>query len=129
MGIINFDDNEFFREKSIVTCFNPLNANSTKKSNTLKQFVSKSRWIVWVYLIILLQRLSQLNYCVFRKTPDEVFENFDFEKLNLWKLFSSQRSLTFIDPLRPSVPFCVNRFQFSKNPAKHWKTLGKGVDG
>ena len=34
--------------------FNPLNANPTKWSNTLKQFVSNSQWIVWVCLTILL---------------------------------------------------------------------------
>ena len=33
--------------------FNPLGANPTKWSNTLKQFVSNSRRIVWVCLIIL----------------------------------------------------------------------------
>ena len=32
--------------------FNPLWANTTKWSNTLKQFVSKSRWINWVCLTI-----------------------------------------------------------------------------
>ena len=41
----------------IVRCqiqhLNPLSANPTKWSNTLKQFVSKSRRIIWVYLTIL----------------------------------------------------------------------------
>ena len=32
---------------------NPLSANPTKWSNTLKQFVGESRWIVWVCLTIL----------------------------------------------------------------------------
>ena len=32
---------------------NPLSTNSTKWSNTLKQFVGNSQWIVWVCLTIL----------------------------------------------------------------------------
>ena len=35
------------------TCDNPLSANHTKWSNTLKQFVGKNRRIVWVCLTIL----------------------------------------------------------------------------
>ena len=34
-------------------CVNPLNSNPTKWSNTLKHFLGKSRWIVWVCLTIL----------------------------------------------------------------------------
>ena len=37
----------------IYNSFNPLSANPTEWSNTFKQFVSNSQWIVWVYLTIL----------------------------------------------------------------------------
>ena len=44
---------------------NPLNANDTKWSNTLKQFIGNSQQIIWVFLTILwglaLKRLSWVN--------------------------------------------------------------------
>ena len=40
-------------ESQVFTPINPLSANFTKWSNTLKQFVGFGRQIVWVYLTIL----------------------------------------------------------------------------
>ena len=47
--------------KHVVEPFNTLSASSTKWSNTLKQFVGKSRQIVWVGLTICGLALKGLN--------------------------------------------------------------------
>ena len=44
---------QYQKGKCTVIPFKPLNASPTKRSNTLKQLVDNSRWIVWVFSTIL----------------------------------------------------------------------------
>ena len=58
--------------------FNPLNANLTKWSNTLKQFVGCCRWIVWVYLTIVglaFKRLKESEICLWAQL-NWIFQNY-----------------------------------------------------
>ena len=63
--------------------FNPLSANPTKWSNTLKQFVGNCQWIVWVNLTILWgKRLKGSE--ISRRLKLWIFQIF---KLLLWNYY------------------------------------------
>ena len=98
---------------SFLKVLNLLSANPTKWSNALKQFVGKSRQIVWVRLAILwssrlkvIEKLLTSQYSFAQSQPQK------YQK-NVWNLFKVNKNIwnDIIDMVLFSLLLTLNRFQ------------------